>query len=92
MNEGIEKNIRAGAPRYTLAQIALHWLIVALVVEQYATSGAVMRIHAYRPLGRPPDPFDLTLHSVHTRAGLLIFVLIAIRLALRATLGAPRNG
>jgi cytochrome b561 len=59
------------------------------VIEQYLTSAAILRVHAYRPLGRPADPFDLTLHSVHTRVGLLIFVLAALRLLLRAACGAP---
>ncbi len=67
----------------------LHWTVVLLVVEQYWTSGAIVRIHAYRPLGRPADPSDLTLHAVHTRVGLLIFALVAVRLALRLARGAP---
>jgi cytochrome b561 len=75
--------------RYSLAQIALHWLVVLLVIEQYATSGAILRTHAYRPLGQRPDPFDFTLHSVHTRVGLLIFALVAARLFLRLAMGAP---
>ncbi|MGO8915087.1 MAG: cytochrome b [Stellaceae bacterium] len=76
--------------RYGYAQIALHWAVVLLVIEQYFTSAAVLRTHAYRPLGRPPDPFDLTLHSVHTRVGVLIFVVVAVRLALRMVWGAPQ--
>jgi Prokaryotic cytochrome b561 len=78
----------AGA-RYGLAQIVLHWLVVLLVIEQYATSGAMLRVHGYRPLGRPADPFDLTLHAVHARVGLLIFGLVAVRLLLRIAWGAP---
>ena len=46
-------------------------------------------MHTYRPLGRPTDPFVLTLHSVHTRVGLLIFVFVAVRLALRIAWGTP---
>ena len=60
-----------------------------LVIEQYFTSAAILRTHAYRPLGRPADPFDLTLHAVHTRVGLLIFALVAARLVLRVTRAAP---
>ena len=60
-----------------------------LLIEQYFTSAAILRTHAYRPLGRPADPFDLTLHAVHTRVGLLIFALVAVRLALRGARGAP---
>ncbi|MGO9741343.1 MAG: cytochrome b/b6 domain-containing protein [Roseiarcus sp.] len=72
-----------------MAQIALHWTVALLVVEQYATSGAILRTHAYRPLGKGPDPLDLTLHAAHTRVGLLIFGLVALRVALRALWGAP---
>jgi cytochrome b561 len=72
------------------AQIVLHWTVVLLVVEQYWTSAAILRTHAYRPLGRPADPFDLTLHTVHTRVGLLVFALVAARLVLRVTRGAPQ--
>jgi cytochrome b561 len=75
--------------RYGYSQIALHWAVALLVIEQYFTSAAVTRTHAYRPLGKPADPFDLTLHSVHTRVGLLIFVLVALRLLLRLVRGAP---
>jgi cytochrome b561 len=72
-----------------VSQIILHWIVVLLVIEQYATSGAILRAHAYRPLGQQPNPNDLTLHTVHTRVGLLIFVLVAFRLLLRLTIGAP---
>jgi cytochrome b561 len=89
MNKGIGIGARVGAARYTVAQIALHWTVVLLVIEQYATSGAILRVHAYRPLGRPADPFDLTLHGVDTRVGLLILALVAVRLLLRLVRGAP---
>lgn len=72
-----ESNRERAGERYGIAQIVLHWVVVLLVVEQYATSGAILRTHAYRPLGQRPDPFDMTLHAVHTRIGLLIFALVA---------------
>jgi cytochrome b561 len=78
-----------GQERYAYAQIALHWAVVLLVIEQYFTSAAVVRTHAYRPLGKHADPFDLTLHSLHTRVGLLIFALVALRLLMRLVWGAP---
>jgi cytochrome b561 len=81
--------VRRGIERYSYAQIALHWVVVLLVIEQYLTSAAILRVHGYRPLGRPAAPFDLTLHAVHTRVGILIFALVAIRLALRVRWGAP---
>ena len=88
IGRAVRSHADAGA-RYALSQIVLHWLVVLLVIEHYATSGAILRVHAYRPLGSRPDPFDLTLHTVHTRVGLLIFALVAARLLLRAMRGAP---
>lgn len=84
-----ERNPPAAARRYGAAQIVLHWTVVLLVIEQYLTSAAILRTHAYRPLGRPANPFDLTLHAVHTSVGLLIFALVAVRLALRLARSAP---
>jgi cytochrome b561 len=82
--------VRLVTGRYGYAQIALHWIIVLLVIEQYFTSAAIFRVHGYRPLGRAPDPLDLTLHAVHTRIGLAIFALVAVRLALRLSTAAPQ--
>jgi len=79
----------APGARYSFAQIALHWLIALLIVEQYVTSAAILRTHAYHPLGKRPDPFDLTLHAAHTRIGLAIFGLVVLRLAFRWVWGAP---
>ena len=75
--------------RYSFVQIALHWLVVLLIAEQYATSAAILRTHGYRPLGKPPDPLDMTLHAIHTRVGLAIFMLVALRLVLRLMRGTP---
>jgi cytochrome b561 len=86
---GKSATAEAAGRRYGLAQIVLHWVVVLLVAEQSATSGAMLRIHAYRPLGKAPDPFDLTLNLVHARVGLLMFVLVALRLVLRVIRRAP---
>ena len=75
--------------RYGRVQIALHWGVGLLVIEQYAASGAILPTHAFRTLGSRPDPFDMTPHSIHTRVGLLIFALVAFRLLLRMMQGAP---
>jgi cytochrome b561 len=81
--------VRLRKKRYGYAQIALHWMVVLLVIEQYFSSAGIIRVHAHRPLGRPADPFDLMLHALHTRIGLLILALVAVRLALRLRWGAP---
>jgi len=74
---------------YSRVQIALHWLVAALVLEQYASSGAILRSHTYHRLGWRPSASDLLLHSLHNRAGLAIIGLMLARLALRLWIGAP---
>ena len=88
-SEGLSVLRDAPGTRYSAVQIALHWLIILLIAEQYVTSAAILRTHAYRPLGKGPDPFDMTLHTVHTRVGLAIFAVVALRLVLRLAWGTP---
>jgi cytochrome b561 len=75
--------------RYSWAQIILHWLVVVLVVLQYATSGAILRTHSVSISGLAPSRSDLFWHVVHNRAGLLIFLVLCIRIALRLWQGVP---
>ncbi len=75
--------------RYGAPQIALHWLIVLLVISQYATSGSIVRTHKVGMAGLAPSKSDLFLHTVHNRAGLLIFCLLAALFGLRLLKGAP---
>ncbi len=75
--------------RYSWSQIGLHWLVVALVILQYATSGAISRTHSVSMGGLAPSRSDLFWHVVHNRVGLLIFLLLCIRIALRLWHGAP---
>jgi cytochrome b561 len=75
--------------RYGAPQIALHWLIVLLVISQYATSGSIARTHKVGMAGLAPSKSDLFLHMLHNRFGLLIFCLLAALLGLRWLKGAP---
>lgn len=77
--------------RYRWPQIAVHWLIVASVVVQYGTSGSIRRTHGIEHADAPAATWDLFLHAVHNRLGLVIFVLVAIRLALRLRHGRPAH-
>ena len=83
---------RARPLAYTRIQIALHWLVAALVLAQYATSGAIVRTHSMHSLGWRPSPTDLVLHTLHNRVGLAIIALMLGRLALRLWVGAPLPG
>lgn len=76
--------------RYHWSLIILHWLVVALVVAQYVTSAAMLRVHKPRQIFARPDPLDLLQNTIHIWAGLMIIVLMAIRLGLRWRFGTPQ--
>ncbi|MDR3375906.1 MAG: cytochrome b/b6 domain-containing protein [Ancalomicrobiaceae bacterium] len=76
--------------RYHAVQILMHWLIVVLVIEQYWTSRAVLRMNSGARLLGKEEPFDMVLHDTHLRIGLAMLALIILRLALRLWLGAPQ--
>jgi hypothetical protein len=59
MKKEIERELSGGAPRYTMAQIALHWLIVLLVIEQYG--------RAERSFARIPTVRSATMLTLSTR-------------------------
>ena len=80
---------RPSPDRYARSQIVLHWLVVGLLVAQFATSGAIVRTHTIHMLGQRQDPTDLVLHNVHNKAGLAIVLLMVIRLMARVWFGAP---
>ncbi len=83
---------RVGVTRsaaYSRVQVALHWLVAALVVEQYGTSGAIVRTHTMHMIGQRQNPADLVLHTMHNRLGLLLTAAMVVRLAYRLWAGAP---
>ena len=75
--------------RYGAPQITLHWLLVLLVIGQYATSGSIARTHHAGAAALAPSKSDLFLHMLHNRFGLLIFCLLAALFGLRWLKGAP---
>lgn len=80
--------------RYHPVQIILHWLIVVLLVPQYATSGVIVRTHEAIAAGGKPSASDLLLHVVHNRGGLIITALMLVRFAMSlwfATWRHPEN-
>ena len=77
---------------YDRIQILLHWGVVALVIAQYATSGAIVRSHGPRLIGQRPEPFDLVLHTAHNRVGLLLVAVMVGRLGYRIFAGATPSG
>jgi cytochrome b561 len=76
---------------YHPVQVLLHWLVVALILEQYVTSGAIRRTHDALMMGQQPTSSDLLLHMIHNRGGILITGLVALRLALSCPNRWPRE-
>lgn len=74
------------SPRYSSLQVALHWLVVAMIVSQYFTSGAIHRTHD--PL-LPPARIDLLLHAMHNYGGMAIGLLMGLRFLLRLLRPVP---
>ncbi len=66
--------------RYSNVQIAAHWIVVALIIAQWLTSGSIARTH--NPL-IPPSSTDLLLHSLHNYGGMAIGLLVPLRVFLR---------
>lgn len=67
--------------RYTRTAIVLHWLVLALLVAQYAIGWSMPHI------GRNTQV--TTLISLHFSIGVLIIGVIVVRLAWRITHGEP---
>jgi cytochrome b561 len=80
---------RADTERYAGKQIALHWVVVALVVVQWLTHEAMAEfwdaVEDGEASGLPGDPVAL----LHMGAGASILVLMLIRLFVRVRHGAP---
>lgn len=71
---------------YSRAQIALHWVIAALIVVQNISSDWMEDV--YRAVRRG-HPVDETPALPHVLVGVLILALVIWRLVLRARRGAP---
>ncbi|QPC89851.1 cytochrome b [Mesorhizobium sp. INR15] len=69
-------------PTYTGAQKAIHWAVFLLVIGLYGLT----YVADIFPRG---DPGRALVWWFHISFGMLLFVLVAIRLGLRLTLGAP---
>jgi cytochrome b561 len=81
---------RADTERYSGLQIALHWMIVALVVVQWLTHEAMEEfwdeVEHGEASGFPGDPVAL----IHAGSGASILLLMLFRLFVRLRHGAPK--
>ncbi len=72
--------------KYTTFQVALHWIVVALVFGQWLTSDAYYRTRNPFLHARPSDLLEF---SIHTWVGASIGVLMLIRLGVGLVLRRP---
>jgi len=75
-------NGKAVPQRYGTATIVMHWLMLVLIVGVYAC----IELRGFWPRGSDPRA---ALKAWHGMLGLLVFVLVFARLALRWTMPAP---
>lgn len=74
---------------YSTLQIALHWIIAALVVFQVIFGEDIVPAFRAYLKGTEPAAADLSAANIHVYVGIAIFVLAVIRLAIRVTRGGP---
>lgn len=74
---------------YTGLQIALHWVIAALVLLQLVFGESIAETIKANEKGTPISPFDQFFSGIHFWAGIAILALVALRLWLRTVGGAP---
>jgi len=74
---------------YSFAQIALHWLIAALVVFQLILGEDIVPAYRAWRRGTEASPDDLGNANIHVYVGIAIFALAVIRFAIRLVRGVP---
>ena len=77
---------RAG---YSGTQIALHWIIAALIVAQVLLHEGMEVAYRFEHGGPAPTEAESLLATVHIACGLTVFVLALVRVVLRIRRGAP---
>lgn len=80
---------RAAPTSYSGLQIALHWIIAALVVAQFAVNADVRIAFRDRVAGAGAEGVVDGWAWFHIIAGLVILALTALRLMIRLVRGAP---
>jgi len=79
--------VRAG---YSGTQIALHWIIAALIVAQVLLHEGMEVAYRFEQGGGPaPTESESLLATIHIACGIAVFVLALVRIVLRLRRGAP---
>jgi len=74
---------------HSIFQIALHWLIAALVLFQLFFGESMTAVVDASKEGQPVSATDHALGSAHYWVGLAVLALVLVRLVLRLASGAP---
>lgn len=74
---------------YSIFQIALHWLIAALVLFQLFFGESMTVVVDAAEDGQPVSATDQALGSAHYWVGLSVLALVLVRLLLRLASGVP---
>ena len=77
---------RAG---YSGTQIALHWIIAALIVAQVLLHEGMEVAYRFEQGGPAPTESESLLATVHIGCGIAVFVLALLRIVIRVRRGAP---
>ncbi len=75
------------SPKYSKAQIALHWGMAILFLVSFVSHEGIK--DAWRALVRTGEPAMSAAAAVHVWIGVLILVLVVVRIAVRLKKGAP---
>ncbi len=74
---------------YSATQLALHWVIAALVTFQLLFGESMKAVVEAGERGRSVSALDAQLGSLHHWIGIGILALVAVRLGLRILVGVP---
>ena len=77
------------AAGYSTLQIALHWLIAALVAFQLIFGEGMTNVREAAEEGATPSSVDFALSIGHYWFGIAILVLVLVRLGVRLRQGVP---
>ena len=74
---------------YSLTQIAIHWIIAALIVAQVILHEGMEVAYGFERGGPAPTESESLLATVHIGCGIAVFVLALLRIVLRVRRGVP---
>ena len=74
---------------YSGTQIAIHWIVAALIVAQVVLHEGMEAAYGFERGGASPTDSELLLANVHIGCGIAVFVLALLRIFLRVRRGVP---